>query len=358
VKAWIDFDNPPQVQYLAPFVDAFRRRGLEVIVTARDYGITTALLEARGINHQPVGRQLDASRLDKVLGTSARALRLAPVVARGGRPSLLLSTSRSATMAAWSLRIPSFMVLDYEHAELSSFRVFGTTVLHPDVIASDVFRSKGFHAARLVPFSGIKEDISFAGRDIDGTPPYDLGLRRDGVTIVLVRPASETSHYFHRGSRDMTQAVLARLARDASVRVVYSPRHDHQVAELAAHSWANEPIVLQRPVDFIALLKAVDCVVCAGGTMLREAAYLGLPAIGIFQGQIGAVDRWLQSRGLVQVVERPQDLDRIEWRGLAAAEPVLRRGEAVDALADEIVARASARGVPTHQPHPVSERGA
>ena len=48
--AWIDIDNPPQVQYMVPFVDAFERRGLDVLVTARDYGFTTELL-GRAVSH-------------------------------------------------------------------------------------------------------------------------------------------------------------------------------------------------------------------------------------------------------------------------------------------------------------------
>ena len=44
---WIDVDNPPQVQYLLPFADAFRERGAGVVVTARAYGNAVELLEQR-----------------------------------------------------------------------------------------------------------------------------------------------------------------------------------------------------------------------------------------------------------------------------------------------------------------------
>ena len=46
---WIDIDNPPQVQYLLPFRRAFEERGFDVVVTARDYGITLELLRDRGV---------------------------------------------------------------------------------------------------------------------------------------------------------------------------------------------------------------------------------------------------------------------------------------------------------------------
>lgn len=313
MRAWIDIDNPPQVQYLAPFVDAFARRGFDVLVTARDYGITLDLLRARELDHLVVGREFGASRAQKILGTAGRAVRLTLAANRRPRPSFLLSTSRSGAMAAWMMRVPSFMILDYEHAELSSFRAFGTTIIHPQAIDATVFHAKGFPARRLIAFDGIKEDITFAGRDLAAVVPHDLGLPRDGLAVVLVRPPSETSHYFDRASRDLTRAVLGRLAAHPSVRVVFSPRRDEQVEQLRAYAWINEPLVLDRPVEFAALLKAVDCVLCAGGTMLREAAYLGIPAISIFRGQSGAVDQFLERHGAVRFIDRAEQLDGIDW---------------------------------------------
>jgi len=337
--AWIDIDNPPQVQYMAPFVGTFQRRGLDVLVTARDYGFTTELLKSRGIAHNSVGGEFGASRFGKVRGTIGRAIVLATGVARRARPSLLLSTSRSAAMAARILRTPSFMILDYEHAELSSFRVAGTTVLYPDVIDSSVLRAKGFRPERLEAFAGIKEDISFDGRDLGATEPHDFGVNSDGLALVLVRPPSETSHYASDASRDLAADVLASLAVEPSLRVVYSPRHPQQIDALRAHQWVNEPIVLERPVEFVSLLKAVDWVVCSGGTMLREAAYLGVPAISIFRSEVGAVDRMLERLGAVRLVDRPEDLVGIDWRAADHSQRIPQHPGTVDHLTDRMLER-------------------
>ena len=69
-----------------------------------------------------------------------------------------------------------------------------------------------------------------------------------------------------------------------------------------------------RAVPFVSLLKSVDSVVCSGGTMLREAAYLGIPAYSIFQSEIGAVDRWLESIGRARLIERPEDVSCIKLK--------------------------------------------
>jgi predicted glycosyltransferase len=338
MKAWIDIDNPPQVQYLSPFVAALEGRGIEVIVTARDYDVTLQLLRDRRIPHRAIGRDAGANRAAKVVGTLVRATHLAAMAARAGRPRLLLSTSRSASLAAGALRIPAFMILDYEHVELRSFRAAGVTVMHPKLIDAAVFRAAGFPPSKLIPFDGTKEDISFSGRDIDRVSPHDFGVPRGETVLVLVRPPSETSHYFNSASRDLNRCVLARLAANPAVRVVFSPRHPHQASALSEHSWSQDPILLDRPVEFVSLLKGVDWVICAGGTMLREAAYVGTPAISTFRSQVGAVDHWLEERGAIRTVTSPEELDAVNWKAPRNGRLLPRRPEVVDELVGWLLA--------------------
>jgi hypothetical protein len=56
----------------------------------------------------------------------------------------------------------------------------------------------------------------------------------------------------------------------------------------------------------------VDAVISAGGTMLREAAYLGVPAYSIFQSRIGGVDRWLERVGRIKVLAGPEGLFQLD----------------------------------------------
>ena len=46
---WIDIENPPQVQYLLPFRQAFEAAGCKTVITARDYGSTVSMLEQAGV---------------------------------------------------------------------------------------------------------------------------------------------------------------------------------------------------------------------------------------------------------------------------------------------------------------------
>src|SRR4029453_13923171 len=122
----------------------------------------------------------------------------------------------------------------------------------------------------------------------------------------------EESHYYRSEAREFAIKLLRFLAAEGA-RVVFSPRYSRQVAYFdEIPGWKKQPTILREPVPFVALLKGVDAVVSAGGTMLREAAYLGVPAYSIFRGHVGAVDRYLSSIDRLSLLESPADFSQIK----------------------------------------------
>jgi predicted glycosyltransferase len=88
--------------------------------------------------------------------------------------------------------------------------------------------------------------------------------------------------------------------------------------------------VLKRAVPFTSLLKGVDLVVCSGGTMLREAAYLGVPAYSILKSRIGGVDRHLASIGRLRLTDSADDLSAIVLRKAPQPTPLQANPRLVD----------------------------
>jgi predicted glycosyltransferase len=209
------------------------------------------------------------------------------------------------------MRIPSFIVVDYEYVHLGIYRRLGASLLFPDVIDPGIFRRQGFSAAHLVPFRGIKEDITFANVSVENVAPQHLTDADEHLVRVLFRPPAEESHYHRDASSVMSRRLLETLAANARTVVVFSPRYAWQLEQAESLSWHNEPVLLRDAVPFLPLLKASDLVVSAGGTMLREAAYLGVPAYSLFQGSAGAVDRHLQSLGRLELIRTTDDFHRI-----------------------------------------------
>lgn len=336
MRVWIDVENPPQVQYLLPLKPALEARGAEVVVTARDYGNAFELLDQAGVDYTPVGASYGARRMQKVLGLAGRTWALLAHLRRTGRPDASVSASRAAAVATRVLRRPSFVIVDYEHVSLALFRFAGSRILYPEVIPSAAFEDRGFGADRLLPFAGLKEDLSFAGLDVASMPAHQLPTP-DGPIRVLLRPAAEESHYYREESGRMATTLLERLAAEDRAVLVFAPRYPRQVDQLARLSWRNEPVVLDRAVPFVSLLKAVDLVISSGGTMLREAAYLGLPAYSLFQGEIGGVDRHLAELGRLHLLASPADFDRIEFAKAGRLEPLATNPNLVDELAERVL---------------------
>lgn len=340
-QVWIDIENPPQVQYLSPFVRTLRQRGFQVVLTARDYGETLPLLRMRGLSPVVVGRRFGRSRLRKLVGTLARALALARLWQQE-KPAFLIGVSRSSVLAARLLRRPAFTVLDYEHVETRIFRLSGTHLFFPEVIGREVFLAQGFRPDRLHPFPGLKEDLSFAGVDLSAVPPASFG-REDRYVRVLLRPPAEESHYFREEYLALTRKLLAFLASQSGLRLIYAPRYPRQREELHRHRWPVPPVVLERPIPTLPLLKGVDLVISSGGTMVREAAYLGVPAYSLFLGPPGGVDRYLEGIGRLTFLRKPEDFGKIRLERKGGLSPLRDGREVLEALTEAFLEKAGLR---------------
>jgi predicted glycosyltransferase len=343
VHVWIDIENPPQVQYLLPFRRAFEEAGAVVTVTARDYDFTYTLLEERGVPFTGIGAHFGAGKLRKVLGVLRRAAALRAHFRGRPKPTALVCAGRASVLAARTMGTSSFVFGDYEYTDASLYRYTGSHIVFPDVIDSTVHLERGFPEQRLMPYRGLKEDITFAGLDLDAVPAHRFPeLDGSRVAKVLFRPPAEESHYYRDESGDLALATLERLAALDDAVVVFSPRYPRQVEYLRRFSWRTEPVVLHRAVPFLSLLKGVDAVISGGGTMLREAAYLGVPAYTIFRGTPGGVDRHLEAIGRLHVIAGRDDLRDLTFAA-GARRPLLAENPGLlDELAQAILARAGA----------------
>jgi predicted glycosyltransferase len=340
LRVWIDIDNPPQVQYLFPFLKAFCGRDVAVVLTARDYGNAFELLRLRDASFHAVGREFGGSKVAKARGALGRARALRHLFRSIPAPDVLLSASRSSALAARLMGIPSFVIGDYEYANSSFYRLTGSTIFYPNVIDPAPFLRSGVRPDRLIPFSGLKEDISLGDVDLDEVISHRFPeIVDDALVRVLFRPPAEESHYYNPESRSLALGALEYLAAMPEAVVIFSPRYRWQRADLENFAWRNEPVVLERAVPFTSLLKGVDLVVCSGGTMLREAAYLGVPAYSILKSRIGGVDRYLASIGRVRLIDSADDLSAIVLRKAPQPTPLQANPRLVEELAQLVLER-------------------
>ena len=307
MKIWIDLDNSPHVPLFVPIIEALQKRGYEVVITARDAFQVRELADLYGLDYRLVGRHHGKRFVMKLLGLGARALQLVPIALRE-RPALAVSHgSRSQLAVSALLGIPSLMISDYEFARTWAM-VRPTWVLVPEVIPT---QSVHTDPKRVLHYPGIKEDVYVSRFRLDSSLREQLGIGRDDLLVTLRPPATE-AHYHNPESEALFSAVLDRLAGDSRVRVVVLPRNGRQ-ADTVRSQWpalvqSSRLIFPPRILDGLNLIWHSDLVISGGGTMNREAAALGVPVYSIFRGPLGAVDRFLASRGRLSVISSVEEV--------------------------------------------------
>ena len=290
MRVWIDLTNSPHVLVMRPVIEALRRRGDEVLVTARDFAQTLGLLERFRLDHTAIGHHRGGGLTAKGLGLASRSGALVRW-ARGRRIDLALGHgSNDVSVAAALLRIPAVTSFDYEFAHQQhqiNCRLCERIVV-PAAIPADRLRPYGATEAKLRRYEGLKEEYYLADFEPDPAVLHELGLD-PAEPLAIVRTPPAVSLY-HRFEAPVFTEVLQKLRGE---QVVVLPRTAEQRAELAGKGF----VVPEQAIDAQSLIAFADLMISAGGTMNREAVALGTPVWTTFEGRLGAVDEALIAEG-------------------------------------------------------------
>jgi predicted glycosyltransferase len=316
MRVWIDLTNSPHVLVMRPVIEALRRRGDEVQITARDFAQTLGLLERFQLDHTAIGHHRGGRLAAKGVGLLSRSGALVRW-ARGRRFDLALGHgSNDVSVAAKLLRIPSVTAFDYEWARQQhgiNCRL-ATRIVVPDVIPFDRLAPYGATPQKLRPYAGLKEEYYLADFEPDTAVLDELGLD-PAKPLAIVRTPPAVSLY-HRFEAPVFTQVLERLRGQ---QVVVLPRTDEQRRELAQ---AGGFIVPERAIDAQSLIAFADLMISASGTMNREAVALGTPVWTTFEGRLGAVDEALIADGRLR---RLADAEEVVFERRDSGQPSVPR---------------------------------
>lgn len=306
-KIWIDLDNSPHVPFFQPIIRELQKK-YQVIVTARDCFQVCGLADLYDMEYLKIGRHYGKNLFFKFSGLIIRSIQLAPEAFKM-KPDLALSHgSRSQLILSDLLGIPSLLIMDYEY----SAHIEPTWLMLPEVIPAS---SVNFNPDRILRYPGIKEDVYVPAFRPDPAIIEDMRLTADEV-IVTVRPPATEAHYHNREGELLFINCMEYLVRNIKKpKVVVLPRNGNQEGFIRQH-WAG-PLasgklsIPGKVVNGLNLIWHSDLVISGGGTINREAAALSVPVYSIFQGKMGAVDRYLAENGKLNPIRDKSDLGRI-----------------------------------------------
>ena len=307
MKIWIDLDNSPHVLFFKPIIERLERGQIETVLTVRSFSQTEELAARHGLRYCVIGRHSNPLHFTtRVAATLHRAGQLAKFV-RQHQPDVAVSHgSRALVLAAWTLGIPSMTLYDYEFVSARIFNKLSKRVLAPKIIAQDRLAAQGLDPRKFTSYPGLKEETYIYDFHPDPAILQELGLDPNRL-IITVRPQANWAHYHDPQSETLFRALIERLRRQRDAQVIIVPRTQSQRAELVAqYHLAEAPFkVLERAVDGLSLMWYSDAVFSGGGTMVREAALLGVNVYSTFAGKLGAGDQQLASEGKLKLVLEP-----------------------------------------------------
>jgi len=300
-KIWIDLDNSPHVLFFNPIIKELNNRRIQVALTSRNYAQVTELADLFGLKHKRIGRHYGKHKLMKLIGLIIRAFQMIPFYLKE-KPDLVLSHgSRSMHIVATIFGIPIIGATDYEYTRHLPF-VRKKAMILPEVIPDEA--TKGF-AEKIIWYPGIKEDVYVPDFKPDSNALQSLGLTEEDI-VVSIRPPATAAHYHTEKSDELFNAVIHYLMDNPKTKVIILSRTDNQANEIKLKYKEfvdrRQLIMPQQVFNGLDLIWHSDLVISGGGTMIREAAALGVPAYSIFGGKKGAVDRYLEESGRITLI--------------------------------------------------------
>lgn len=263
MKIWCDACTGKHVRYGTALAKRLRALGHEVILTTRKHPDTLPLANLLGENFITIGKYDPASLMSRLRESAKREVLFCKMF-KNDPPDLAISyPSVELCRVAFGLGIPIISTHDTPHAEA----VNQLTMPLIDVLVTSKAIPK-----RYIRRYGIKTIIQFDGVDevawIKGSEPktrYDYGK----PLIVIRQPETKAAYTVEK--TDLTETLARKLTSLGTV--VFLSRYERRPKK--------DLIVPKNFVDSASLVAQADLLVGAGGTIIREAALQGTPAIVI-----------------------------------------------------------------------------
>jgi hypothetical protein len=308
---WFDLDNSPHVPLFRPILAELDRRKEDYTVTARDFAQTRDLLALWQIPHTLIGAHGGKSKLNKAVNLLQRSSALRQAMTGKGISGAVSHGSRTQVLAAWRMRVPSIVMLDYEYTESTIFNMLADRLLMPSLIPEKRLLGAGFKPKKLVRYDGFKEEIYLASFHPRSDFRREIGVSEKEI-LITIRPPSTTGNYHDQRSETLFRAGLEHFSSFSEAKCLIVNRTAAEEGLVSQHLLASGRVsFLPKPVEGLQLLWHSDLVLSGGGTMNRESALLGVPTFSIFTGRKPFLDEYLQSQGRLLFIDNPTQIQTI-----------------------------------------------
>jgi len=269
MKIWYDACTGKHIRYGVAIAKKVRDAGHEVVLTTRKHPDTLAIAEFLGEKFIVVGRYNPKSLFSRLKEGTKRQLSFCKIFGKNTFDVAVSHGSTDQCRVAFGLGKPIICTVDTPYAEA----VHRLTLPLADYIVTSkaipkkilqVYNVKG----KIISFDGVDE-VAWI-KDFKPKIQYNFGK-----PLIVVRQLEEKAVYT---KETVDMAAIARKLRKLGNVLFLSRYHHKKIKGLT---------ILEEFVDSASLMAQADLFIGAGGTITREAALQGTPAIivNVFRNQ-------------------------------------------------------------------------
>lgn len=279
MKIWYDAGTGKQVRYGAAIAERLRKNGHEMVLTTREHPDTVSVVNFIGERFTVVGDYNPKSLLTRLKSGTLRQLSFCRTFEKNPPDAAISHGSVDMCRVAFGLGKPIILTADTPYADAVHRLTFPLAryIVMSRAIPIDLLQKYNVDA-EIVSFNGVDE-VAWI-KNFKPSVKYDFGR-----PLIVVRQIEEKAVYT-KNSVDMV-TLAKKLARLGTV-VFLSRYHRKGIKGLFV------------PTDFVdsaSLVAQADLFVGVGGTIAREAALQGTPAITVDVFQNQQVNDFLTEKG-------------------------------------------------------------
>ena len=292
---WIDVKNSHEPLL---FKSLMKDLPYEFFITARDYAEVTALLDKYGIHYRTVGKYHAKNKLTKAIYLGWRSIELVFTVPK--YDFFLSHGSIYGILASRMRHRPSITIFDGDIQSSILKKIFRYSSY---LIITEFTNYNRFNIPneKVRIFHGFKEDIYLADLVPENCPkeiPYD---KED---YIIIRPEAYGAYYVP--SNKSIVPDLINLFYKENINIVLLPRYPE---EREKYSKFSNVYIPPSPINGVCGAYFARAVLTGSGTLGREAACIGTPAVSFFPGkEMLSVDKELIRRGWLFHNRSPKEI--------------------------------------------------
>src|SRR3989304_3105407 len=320
MKIWYDAGTGKQVRYGAAIAERLRKNGQEMVLTTRKHPDTVPVAKFLGETFTVVGDYNPKSLLTRLKSGTLRQLSFCRTFEKNPLDAAISHGSVDLCRVAFGLGKPIILTVDTPYADAVHRLTFPLAryIVMSREIPIDLLQKYNVDA-EIVSFNGVDE-VAWI-KNFKSSVKYDFGR-----PLIVVRQIEEKAVYT-KNSVDMV-ALSKKLTRLGTV-VFLSRYHRKGIKGL---------VVPTGFVDSASLVAQADLFVGVGGTIAREAALQGTPAITVNVFQDQQVNDFLTEKGFpitkAKLGEVPKIAEKLINAKVNVKDLLAKLENPVDAIAD------------------------